>query len=53
MGVKPFKKKKIADASATKRLEKSRIFRNGLPEDFSSKGQKTTGDVVVQRTPPH
>ena len=36
-------------ASAIKSLEKSRIFRYGLPEDFFSEGQKTTGGGVQKR----
>ena len=34
-------------ASAIKSWEKSRIFRYGLPGDFFSKGQKTTGGGVL------
>ena len=44
-------------ASAIKSWEKSRIFRYGLPEDFLSKGQKTTegggGGAYAVQPPPH
>ena len=38
-------------ASAIKSREKSRILRHGLPEDFLSKGQKTTGGVEYPPAP--
>ena len=42
-------------ASAIKSWEKSRIFRYGLPEDFLSNGQKTTGGgrTPYSAPPPH
>ena len=38
--------------STTKSWEKSRIFRYGLPEEFLSKGQKTTGRGGRTAPPP-
>ena len=45
-GVNKISQKFIA-VYATKSWEKSRIFRYGLPEDFLSKGQKTTGEHYI------